>query len=62
MEDNQEPMATNGKNMYMKMDNGNKFFFWKDGSIDQTSLRELFPDLFLIYENPDARVSDCWTI
>ena len=48
-------------NVYIKVGNGNKTKFWKDGWIDQTSLRELFPDLFLICENPDARVSDCWT-
>ena len=47
--------------MYIKVGNGNKTKFWKDGRIHQTSLRELFPDLFLICENPDARVSDCWT-
>ncbi|WMV31780.1 hypothetical protein MTR67_025165 [Solanum verrucosum] len=42
-------------NVYIKVGNGNKTKFWKDGWIDQTSLRELFPDLFLICENPDAR-------
>ncbi|KAG5576514.1 hypothetical protein H5410_056648 [Solanum commersonii] len=46
---------------HVKVGNGNKTKFWKDGWIDQTSLRELFLDLFLICENPDARVSDCWT-
>ncbi|WMV31778.1 hypothetical protein MTR67_025163 [Solanum verrucosum] len=48
-------------NMYIKVGNGNKTKFWKDGWIDQTSLRELFPDLFLIWENLDAKVSGCWT-
>ncbi|KAG5622408.1 hypothetical protein H5410_007626 [Solanum commersonii] len=48
-------------NVYIKVGNGNKTKFWKDGWIDQTSLRELFPDLYLISENPDARVSDYWT-
>ena len=51
--------------MYIKVGNAKKTKFWKDGWIDQTSLRELFPDLFvilfLIWENLDAKVSACWT-
>ena len=34
--------------------------FWKNGWVNQTSLKDLFPDLLLICENPEDRVCDCW--
>lgn len=49
------------KKIYYQGGNGNWTRFWKDGCIDQTSLRDLFPNLLLICENLDARVCDCLT-
>ncbi|WMV09473.1 hypothetical protein MTR67_002858 [Solanum verrucosum] len=48
-------------NLYLKVGNGNKTKFWKDGWVNQTSLKNLFPNLFLICENPKDRVCVCWT-
>ncbi|WMV11987.1 hypothetical protein MTR67_005372 [Solanum verrucosum] len=48
-------------NLYIKVGSGTKTKFWKDVWIDQSPLRDLFPDLFQICGNPDANVGDCWT-
>ncbi|WMV41703.1 hypothetical protein MTR67_035088 [Solanum verrucosum] len=48
-------------NLYIKVGSGTKTKFWKDVGIDQSPLRDLFPDLFQICGNPDANVGDCWT-
>lgn len=47
--------------LFIKVGSGSKTKFWKDIWIEQSSLRDVFPDLFQICENPDANVSDCWT-
>lgn len=48
-------------NLYIKVGNGTKTKIWKAVLIDQSPLRDLFPDLFQICGNPDANVRDCWT-
>lgn len=48
-------------NLHLKVGNGNETKFWKDAWVDQTSLKDLFPDLFFICENPEDTVCDCWT-
>ncbi|WMV26208.1 hypothetical protein MTR67_019593 [Solanum verrucosum] len=49
------------ENVFLKVGNGNKIKFWRDGWIDQIPLSESFPDLFSICNNPEARVCECWT-
>ncbi|KAF3647188.1 putative TMV resistance protein N-like [Capsicum annuum] len=49
------------ENLFIKVVNGNKTKFWNDVWIDQSPLRELFPDLFQICDNPDVRVGDYWS-
>jgi len=49
------------ENVFLKIGNGNKIKFWRDGWIDQIPLSESFPDLFSICNNPEARVCECWT-
>ena len=39
------------ENMLLKVGNGNKIKFWRDGWIDQVTLTESFPDLFSICKN-----------
>ncbi|WMV10712.1 hypothetical protein MTR67_004097 [Solanum verrucosum] len=54
-------MVTNGDKFIYQVGSGTKTKFWKDVWIDQSPLRDLFPDLFQICGNPDANVGDCWT-
>ncbi|KAL3355533.1 hypothetical protein AABB24_019554 [Solanum stoloniferum] len=61
MEVNQSFMELYGRNVFLKVGNGNKIKFWRDGWIDQIPLSESFPDLFSICNNPEARVCECWT-
>ena len=49
------------ENVLLKVGNGNKIKFWRDGWIDQVPLSESFPDLFSICNNPEVRVCECWT-
>lgn len=49
-------------NPSMKIGNGIKTSFWHDEWIDQIPLKDQFPDLFHICANPEARVSDCWSL
>ncbi|WMV25622.1 hypothetical protein MTR67_019007 [Solanum verrucosum] len=49
------------ENVFLKVGNGNKIKFWRDGWIDQIPLSESIPDLFSICNNPEARVCECWT-
>ncbi|KAH0711536.1 hypothetical protein KY289_007495 [Solanum tuberosum] len=58
---NQSFMELYGRNAFLKVGNGNKIKFWRDGWIDQIPLSESFPDLFSICNNPEARVCECWT-
>ena len=47
--------------MYIKVGNGSKTKILERW-LDRSNLSwGIFSDLFLICENPDAKVSDCWT-
>ncbi|KAG5590747.1 hypothetical protein H5410_041261 [Solanum commersonii] len=49
------------ENVLLKVGNGNKNKFRRDGWIDQIPLSELLPDLYSICNNTEARVYECWT-
>lgn len=50
------------ENVILKVGNGNKFKFWKDGWIDQNPLSELFRISSQLNTNPESRVIECWSI
>ncbi|WMV41934.1 hypothetical protein MTR67_035319 [Solanum verrucosum] len=49
------------ENVLLKVGNGNKNKFRRDGWIDQIPLSELLPDLYSICNNTEARVYECLT-
>lgn len=48
-------------NLHIKVGDGKSTKFWKDIWINQRPLKDSYPDLFLLCNNPEAWVNECWT-
>ena len=49
-------------NLHIKVGDGRRTGFWWDVWIKQTTLKDLFPDLFFLCTNSEAMISDSWTV
>lgn len=48
-------------NICLKIGNGARAKFWRARWIEETSLKEAFPDLFRFYVDPEVTVQECWS-
>ncbi|KAG5627684.1 hypothetical protein H5410_012902 [Solanum commersonii] len=48
-------------NLHIKVGDGKRTRFWRDIWINQLPLKDSYPDLFLLCNNPEAWINEFWT-
>ncbi|WMV11609.1 hypothetical protein MTR67_004994, partial [Solanum verrucosum] len=48
-------------NLQKRVGDGKRIKFWKDAWKEQSPLMEIFPDLFIVSNNPDGTIYDMWS-
>ncbi|WMV29916.1 hypothetical protein MTR67_023301 [Solanum verrucosum] len=48
-------------NLQKRVGDGKRIKFWKDAWKEQSPLMEIFPDLFILSNNPDGTIYDMWS-